>query len=481
MSDCASLVWYDYETFGVDPRRDRPVQFAAVRTDPDLNPIGEPLVLFCQPPRDYLPHPDACMLTGITPQQALRKGLPEALFIRRINEMFSVPGTCVAGYNNLRFDDEVTRATLYRNLLDPYAREWRNGNSRWDLIDVVRLAHAVRPEGINWPKNDEGITTFRLEKLTSVNNLTHDEAHDALSDVYATIELARLLRERQPKLFHWLFAHRGKAEASRLLAYGSGAPVLHVSEKYSAARSCLAVVLPVARHPTNPNGVVVYDLAEDPDPLLKLPVDELRRRLFTRVADLEPDEQRLALKTVHLNKCPVLAPLTVLDRDSQARLGIDLSACGQVRDRLLAASGLSAKISAVLTSEVGMDNRDDDPDLQIYSGGFLGDPDRRTLDRLTALPPEQFAGVSPAFIDPRLPEMWFRYRARNFPTFLSAAEVDRWEAFRIARLTRSDGRGFLTRDEYAARLRELGARRELTAPDQDVIASLWAYLNDLLP
>jgi len=205
-----SFYWHDYETWGADPARDRAAQFAGLRTDLDFNPIGEPLVIYAQPADDMLPQPGACMVTGISPQQALEQGAPEADFFRFIHAEMMQPGTCSLGYNTLHFDDEVTRYGLYRNFFDPYEREWKNGNSRWDLIDVVRLTHALRPEGIEWPEKEPGVTSFRLEKLTEANDIAHLGAHDALADVHATIALARLIRERQPRLFDYVFNHRDK-------------------------------------------------------------------------------------------------------------------------------------------------------------------------------------------------------------------------------------------------------------------------------
>ncbi|NOU21399.1 MAG: exodeoxyribonuclease I, partial [Methyloglobulus sp.] len=229
-----SLYWHDFETFGIDPRRDRPSQFAGVRTDLDFNIIDDPLIVYCKPPADYLPHPEACLLTGISPQIAESKGVTEAEFCRRIHEQLAQPNTCSLGYNSIRFDDEFTRNCLYRNFYDPYAREWQNGNSRWDLIDVIRATKALRPDGIDWPTDAEGRPSFRLEELTKANGIAHEAAHDALSDVHATIALAKLVKSAQPKLYQFLWQHRTKTEAFNLLQYGSFKPVVHVSGRYSS-------------------------------------------------------------------------------------------------------------------------------------------------------------------------------------------------------------------------------------------------------
>ena len=136
----SSIFWYDYETTGINPRCDRPLQVAGIRTDEALNEVGEALNIYCRPSDDILPHPAACLVTGIDPQRLQQSGLDEGEFMTRVHAALSAPGTCGAGYNSLRFDDEVTRYSLYRNFFDPYAREWQGGNSRWDLIDLVRTA-----------------------------------------------------------------------------------------------------------------------------------------------------------------------------------------------------------------------------------------------------------------------------------------------------------------------------------------------------
>ncbi len=223
-----TLYWHDYETSGIDPRFDRPMQFAGVRTDEDLNIIGEPLMIYCKPSGDYLPHPQAALVTGLTPQLAEKEGLNEAEFIKQIHDELAAPGTCGVGYNSLRFDDEFTRFTLFRNFYDAYAREWQSGNSRWDIIDMVRLTRALRPEGIHWPNREDGKPSFRLEDLTAANGIEHSGAHDALADVYATIEMARLIKNAQPKLYDYVFERRRKQALAPLLNLNERKPVVHV-------------------------------------------------------------------------------------------------------------------------------------------------------------------------------------------------------------------------------------------------------------
>jgi exodeoxyribonuclease-1 len=449
-----TFYWHDYETWGADPRRDRACQFAGLRTDEDLKPVGEPLVLFCRPADDLLPQPDACLVTGISPGRALRDGVPETDFANAVERELARPGTCGAGYNSIRFDDEVTRNLFYRNFLDPYAREWQNGNSRWDLIDTARLAHALRPEGIQWPTRDDGTASFKLELLTAANGIEHSGAHDALSDVRATIALARLLKTSQPRLFDYALTLRDKHRVKVLL--DKGVPLLHASARYPAELGCIAPILPVARHPANKNGVVCFDLRKDPEPLLSGSVDEIHMRLFTRAEDLPEGVERIPLKTVHLNRSPVLAPMATLTPETAERWGIDRPVVERHAAALRAAAELSKKVQQV--HQMAEREPEHDPDLMIYSGGFFPDGDRREMTRLRGLGPGELADAAFVFEDPRLEQMLFRYRARNWPDSLSEDEREEWDAYRLRRLTDPEGGASVVLDDYQQRIDQL--RRE---------------------
>lgn len=419
-----TLFWHDYETFGVDPRRDRPCQFAGVRTDHDLNEVGEPVQWYCQPAPDFLPDPLSCAITGITPQHALQHGLVEAEFCARIHGEMAEPLTCSAGYNSLRFDDEVTRHMFYRNFHDAYEREWKQGNSRWDLIDVVRMTYALRPQGIVWPQLEDGSPSFRLELLTKANGIEHAGAHDALADVRATVALARLIKQQQPRLYDWLFQLRSKQRVLPLLDLFRQEPVLHVSRMYAANRGCLAVVLPLCRHPDNPNGIIVADLLADPTAWLQLSADSLQERLFRRREHQSEDEPRIPLKTVHINRCPALAPLNILTSAVIERFQIDLALVQQRRQALLSSAGLVERVQAVFHEVASTEPQD--PDLMLYRGAFFGDHDKRVMQLIRVARPEVLAGFAPQLRDPRLGELLFRYRARNFTHTLTVEEQQRW-------------------------------------------------------
>lgn len=434
-----TFYWYDYEAFGLNPMSDRLAQFAGIRTDMELNIIGEPLMMYCRPADDFLPNPSSCLITGITPQKALAEGIPEVEFIQRINQEFARPNTCVLGYNNLRFDDEFTRHTLYRNLFDPYAREWQNGCSRWDLLDVVRATRSLRPEGIEWPVNAEGRPSVRLEDLTVANGISHEAAHDALADVYATIAVAKLIKDKQPKLFEFAFDNRSKNKLFKMLNLREQKPVIHVSGMYPAEKGNMAVVVPVAQHPINKNGIIVYDLSVDPHDLLNLSPAKIHERLFTKNEDLPEGVERIPLKTVHVNKCPVIAPFMTMDGKAAKKYGIDLNTCRANLDIIRGQSGLAKKIQKVM-SETEFEKRTD-PDEMLYGGPFFNDDDKERMRHLHTMTPQELVGYQAPFNDSRLPEMLFRMRARNWPETLTEEEQQRWREFRKSRI---DLDGFVT-------------------------------------
>ncbi|GGP21933.1 exodeoxyribonuclease I [Silvimonas iriomotensis] len=467
-----TFFWHDYETFGAVPRRDRPAQFAGIRTDANLNEIGEPVELFCLPSPDFLPDPQSCLITGITPQDCLERGVAEHAFAAAIERQLAEPGTIGVGYNSIRFDDEMTRFLFWRNLIDPYAREWQNDCGRWDLLDTVRTAYALRPEGIEWPRGDDGKVSFRLELLTKANGLAHESAHDALSDVRATIAMARLIRDHQPRLFDFCLGLRKKDAV--LKEIGSEPKVfLHVSGMFGVDRGCIAAVWPLGWHPTNKNELIVWDLAFDPAELAGLSSADIRQRMFSRTADLPEGVTRLPIKTIHINKSPiVIGNLKVLSPEMAARWGVDMDV---IQMHAAAVAALPRPDWDAIYQREPLGKQDIDEDLY---GGFVGNNDRRTLEKLRQLTPEQLAGARPAFDDRRLDDLLFRYRARNFAETLTADEQAQWQQLRVDRLIHGRG-GYRTLEQFAEAIDTLSDTADERAAG--ILEALYDYAEQIAP
>ena len=442
-----TFFFYDLETSGLRQRADRIMQFAGQRADMELNPVGEPVNILVKMTDDALPSPGAIMVTKITPQRTLSDGISEAEFCKYVTEEIFVPNTIAVGYNTVRFDDEFMRATLWRNFYDPYEWEWKDGRSRWDLLDVVRLTRALRPEGINWPVTAEGKATNRLELITKMNGLEHAHAHDALSDVYATIAVARLVREKQRGLFDYLLKMRDKREVVKLVNMEQPQPVVYASGRYSSEYNKTTVVIPIA--PGRNGAVLVYDLRYDPETITANVVNRENDVNATNVA-LFP-----VVKELCPNKCPAVAPINVLEKENGwAKIGLSREI---VRGNL---EKLKAHPEVVARALEEMENKPEwpkavEPEQALYDG-FLNDRDRVKVAAVRNAEPDKLADFHPEFDDMRLPELLLHYKGRNYPECLSEGEVTKWEKYRKERLEREAPRfikelqAVYARDEYIA-------------------------------
>ena len=469
-SEQPTLLWHDYETFGAVPAKDRPAQFAGIRTDLDLNIIEEPISFYCKQSPDYLPQPEAIFVTGITPQIANSRGMPEAEFMQRINQIFSQPNTCVVGYNSLRFDDEVSRYGFFRNFIDPYAREWQNNNSRWDIIDLARACYAFRPEGINWPLNEDGSPSFKLERLTAENGLTHESAHDAVSDVKATIAFAKLIKEKQPKLYEYYFNLRRKQAVSAHVDVLRMQPLVHVSSKIPAKHGCTTLIAPVAHHPDNKNAIICVNLAMDVQPLIDLEVDEIRSRMYTPRSELSEDELPIPVKQIHLNKCPFVTTAKTLTDENAQRLDIDKEFARDQYKKLKQNPHIREKLTALFSESPFANDSDIDPDESLYSGGFFSQSDKSKISIVRQTEPQNLAALELSFEDERLDKMLFRYRARNYPETLTSDEAVRWKEFCQSRLNDPD---------YVLKIENLLHETESDENKQKLLAALCNYLQSL--
>ena len=418
------------------------MQFAGQRTDMNLEPIGEPVNILVKMTDDALPSPGAINVTGITPQQTLMDGISEAEFCRYVMEEVFVPETIAVGYNTVRFDDEFMRATFWRNFYDAYEWQWMEGRSRWDILDVVRLTRALRPEGIEWPFREDGKPTNRLELITKLNGVSHEHAHDALSDVYATIAVAKLIRDKQPKLFDYLLKMRDKREVRGLIDVRRPQPFVYASGRYSNDHNKTTVAYPLA---SGRNGnVLVYDLRYNLEKILeqggeksKSAVESERESTSAeRSSDNYASKSYFPIvKELCYNKCPAVAPMGVLESgDGWNKIGLTRET---VEDNLKVLLGHPE--FAVQMHE-RYEKRPEfppaiEPEAALYEG-FLNDRDKSMVAKVRKKGPNELADWHPEFIDERLPELLLHYKGRNYPEALSETEAEAYEEYRAARLRR---------------------------------------------
>lgn len=474
----SSLFFYDLETSGINSREARVMQFAGQRTNMQLEPIGDPVNILIKLTPDVLPDPDAIMVTGITPQSTLADGVTEAEFLKTFYDEVAVPGTIFAGYNTVRFDDEFMRFLNYRNFYDAYEWQWKDDRSRWDLLDVVRMVRALRPDGIQWPFAPDGKPSNRLEYLTKVNGLDHQNAHDALSDVNATIAVAKLIQAKQPKMFEYLLSVRDKKKVAALVE--SGDPFVYTSGKYPSEYEKTTVVTMLAKHPKK-QGALVYDLRHDPTEFLKLTPQQLQERWsYTRD---ENAPKRLPVKTLQYNRCPAVAPLGVLDSESQKRLQIDLELVTANRSKLKGHPEFTENIMAALglmdkQQQAELVSHEQQVDSQLYDN-FIDNADKNVMSAVRVATPDELDSFGPSFQDQRLKALLPLYKARNYPNALSSEERETWERFCMQRLTAGGQQSRLAK--YFARLQELAVAPGTTKNQQYALEELRLYGESIIP
>lgn len=476
----ATFFFYDLETSGFSSHGARIMQFAGIRTDADLQPIGDPIDVMIKLPPDVLPDPDAILLTGITPQQTIMDGLSEVEFLKYFYDEVVQPDTTFLGFNSVRFDDEFMRYLHYRNFYDPYEWQWQNGCSRWDILDLVRMTRALRPDGITWPNTPEGKPTNRLELLTKENNLSHEHAHDALSDVYATIAVARLIKSKQPDLFKYLYDCRNKKVVAELIL--KAAPFIYTSGRYSSDYLNTTAAILLTKHPQQ-DAAVVYNLREDPTPFLAMTPKQL-----VEIWRYNPDRDavRLPVKTLKYNRCPAVAPMGVVkDPATQERLKLDLKQVMRHMQILQSDSGFAHRILealALMDSERDGE-RSDAPkdsttvDARLYDG-FLPQGDKAIASAIRTAPPEDLFLIGERFTDERLRQLLPLYKARNFPGSLSSEELADWDSYRSQKLFAGQTRSPLAL--FFARLSELGSE-ELSDSKKFLLEELQLYGQSIMP
>ena len=426
-----TFFFYDLETSGLDPRNDRIMQFAGIRTDMELQPIGNPYNILVKLNDDTLPSPEALMVTGITPQQTQADGYTEAEFAKLLVEEIFTPDTIATGFNSIRFDDEFVRHLLWRNFYDPYEWSWKDGRSRWDLLDVTRMTRALRPEGIEWPVVD-GKAVNKLELMTKMNGLEHEKAHDALSDVEALISVTGLIKAKQPQLYEYLLKMRDKKEVMQLVNLDNKQPFVYVSGRYDAEFNKATVAFPLTsgRNST----VVVYDLRYDPTPYASLSVDELKAKLYATWDERQADGfLRIPVKELHHNKAPAVAPLGVLEQQGGwEKVQLDKEMIEKHKSLLLAAPAFAENMRSVFEQRPEF-KKATEPEAQLYDS-FLQDRDRLRIETVRNASVRELADFHPEFSDERLEPLLLHYKARNFPQSLSQDESHQWDAWRAKRL-----------------------------------------------
>lgn len=422
-----NFLWYDYETYGLDPTQDRIAQFASIRTDENLNQIGEECSIFSDIPDDYLPSPYACIVHGFTPDQTADYSLKESIFANKIFDILNQQETCVVGFNNNSFDDEFTRFLFYRNLLDPYSWHYRNGNSRWDIVNLARTTSAIYPSAINVKSENDGFS-FKLQDLARVNNIESSNAHNALSDVHTTISLARLIKNNAPDIFNASFRIRSKKAVKIFIKSNRLKPLIYTSQFIKSKFKSTTVVVPICRHPLYPDYYISIDLKHDLSKFVNHSFDQIKDFVFTNKDPHANPFEFPRFHVIKLARCPSLYEFSLFSHDLPSRLGFgngfldsQVSEVRCMEDRLIEVIN-----NVFTTASKGVQ---DDAEAQLYEG-FISDTDRHLCSIfINSLANRQVPNPQ-SFEDIRLQVLSWRYLNRNFSELrTNQKSLDKWREY----------------------------------------------------
>lgn len=477
-----TFFFYDLETSGFSPQNDRIMQFAGQRTDENLNRIGEPINILVKLNDDILPSPSALMVTKISPQKTVEEGYTEAEFAKMLVEEYFTPDTVIVGYNNVRFDDVHIQHLLWRNFYPPYDWQWKDGCSRWDLLDVVRMIRALRPEGINWPfiineETGEKFAANKLELLTKENGILHENAHDAMSDVDGLIDVARLLKEKQPQIFDYLFKIRSKNEVQKLVNLENPKPFVYTSGRFKVEFEKTTVTFPIA--PAKNQNVIVWDLRFSPEKFIDWSEDQILENITadfeTRSSD---DFEPIAAKILQYNKCPAVAPMGVLTEENQQRLKIDLAEIQKNLDILRKNPHFAENLRSAFErrSEVFQDKSSAEkpaPEARLFEG-FVSRSDDIKIEAVRNSTDRELADFHPDFTDERLTDLLLHYKARSFPKSLSSQEKELWEEYRVENLQKM-------MPNFMKEFQEIANNQNLNSQEEYILEEIKLWLENILP
>lgn len=477
-----TFFFYDLETSGFSPQNDRIMQFAGQRTDENLNRIGEPINILVRLNDDVLPSPSALMVTKISPQKTVEEGYTEAEFSKMLVEEYFTPDTVIVGYNNVRFDDVHIQHLFWRNFYPPYDWQWKDGRSRWDLLDVVRMIRALRPEGINWPfiineETGEKFAANKLELLTKENGILHENAHDAMSDVDGLIDVARLLKEKQPQIFDYLFKIRSKNEVQKLVNLENPKPFVYTSGRFKVEFEKTTVAFPIA--PAKNQNVIVWDLRFSPEKFIDWSEDQILENITvdfeTRSSD---DFEPIAAKILQYNKCPAVAPMGVLTEENQQRLKIDLAEIQKNLDILRKNPHFAENLRSAFErrSEVFQDKSSAEkpaPEARLFEG-FVSKSDDIKIEAVRNSTDRELADFHPDFTDERLTDLLLHYKARSFPKSLSSQEKELWEEYRVKNLQKM-------MPNFMKEFQEIANNQNLNSQEEYILEEIKLWLENILP
>ncbi|VFP86245.1 Exodeoxyribonuclease I [Buchnera aphidicola (Cinara pseudotaxifoliae)] len=421
-NDCIfekNFIFYDYETFGKNVSVDRIAQFCSIEVDSEFKKFSKKKIFFCYPPIDYLPDPESILITKILPQYTHKYGINEYFFAKKIYKIFSQKNICIVGYNNINFDNLITRNLFYRNLFDPYEWSWKNGNFTWDIINILRAFYIFHPNTMIWPSDVNGIVSFKLFDITKINKIKHFNTHDAYSDVLATFLVAKYLYEKNKCFFLFLYKISHKKYILSFIYKNHNKPFFYLSSYFGSKNRNLGCVMIIGSHPNYKNTFIVIDLSV------------CLKKIFYLYSSIEYHKITIknlfdcGIKIIYLNKSPLLFSYSSLSQYDCNRVQINYTLCQKnfflLQNNIHIKNWIISFFTCTVPKKIVLD-----VDLMLYKN-FFSSKDKSLFVLLHKRCPLKWINWYPKFIDNRIREIFFRIKARNFLYLLNNREKKSWK------------------------------------------------------
>jgi exodeoxyribonuclease-1 len=403
-----SYVFYDTETTGLNPAFDQILQFAAIRTDSDLNEIDRFEIRSRLLPY-VVPSPVALKVTGVSVAQLTDPNLPSYYEMTRAvrAKLLEWSPAIFIGHNSIAFDEKFLRQALYQSLHDPYLTN-SNQNQRSDSLRIIQATHLYADGIFSYPTGANGQPSFKLDQLAPANGFAHKNAHDAMADVEATIYLCHLAMERAPHIWSSFMRFAQKA-AVRDHVFDE---LIFSYSDFIYGRPYSWIVTAFGTHPERPNEIFLFDLDHDPDELAALTNEGLAEHLNFLPRPVKKMRCNASPVIFDADDAPHIAAAKSLSRDVlEAR-------AARIRDDARLIERLT---SAMIASETEYP-KSPFVEEQIYDG-FYGAADKGRMEEFHSAPWEGRPQILGAFEDPRVKCLAQRILFTERPDLLSAARV----------------------------------------------------------
>jgi exodeoxyribonuclease-1 len=446
-------IFYDTETTGLEPAFNQILQFAALEADEDLNEV-DCINIRCRILPYIVPSPGALLVTKMSPKDLVSSNYSHLQMIYEIRNWVAKKCPCIfIGHNSIKFDEDFLRHAFYKTLHPLYLTN-TDGNIRGDTMRIAQAAAIFAPGSINVPLSEKGKLSFKLGNIARANDidLKEEDAHDALADVRATLELARLLKRRVPEIWDQMLHNASKKPA---LAFMRSNPAFCLAE-FNFGKSASYVVSVITPNPKQDSEMAVFDLSYNPSDYLDCSVEEL-------LAVMKGKER--AIRIVAANKQPIMVD-TSIGHCILEEKSIDPELLAKHVQQIQAATEFKQRVATALTMRYPDEEVHNHTEKMIYQG-FAPQSDIALMVKFHAANVEERVSICNRFSDARYREMASKLMYAECPDQMERSErVKIEEHFRDRLLATEEKLPWLTISQAikdVAELREKGEQLDLLA------------------